>query len=165
MIRRLALPRGWTRSRLALGATAAMALGLALAPGDLAPASLRAAAAASAIGAVALLARAGMAQPAAARRLTVVSRQALSRDAGIALLEVDGRPMLVGYGGGSVQLLYVAPPARAGEAQRLKRDQQRAKAQPDEAGPERAGGMGERRLPTRSGGEPSALPCRSEAQT
>jgi flagellar protein FliO/FliZ len=101
----------WTRPRLALGGAAALALALALAPGDMAPVSLRAAAAACAIGAAALLARGGLAQPAAARRLLVISRQALSREAGVALIEVDGRPLLIGYGGGAVQLLAPAAPA------------------------------------------------------
>jgi flagellar protein FliO/FliZ len=115
VIRWLALPRGWTRARTALAVASAMALCLALAPGELAPASLRAGAAAAAIGALALLARARLARPADARRLTLVSRQALSREAGVALLEVDGRPMLVGYGGGAVQLLEAVHPINMGE--------------------------------------------------
>lgn len=109
MIPRLLALRGPARSRLALAAAAAAALGLAFAPGDLAPASLRAGAAVCLIGAAAILARGPVARPAAARRLAVISRQALSRDAGVALLEVDGRAVLVGFGGGAVQLLESGP--------------------------------------------------------
>lgn len=106
MIHRLALPRGWTLSRLALGGAALLGLGLALAPGELAPPSVRALAAASAIAAGALLARARLVQPASERRLAVVARHALSREAGVALVEVDGRALLIGWGGGPVQLLH-----------------------------------------------------------
>ena len=97
--------RGCTRAQAALGTAAGVALVLALAPAELAPPSVRAAAAACALGAAAVLARARLAQPATARRLTVVSRQALSREAGLALVEVDGRSLLIGYGAGPVQLL------------------------------------------------------------
>jgi flagellar protein FliO/FliZ len=110
VIRRLAPPPPWTRSRLGLGALAAVALGLALAPAALAPTPLRAAAAACAIGAAALVARGGLSPASAACRLTIVSRQALARDAGVALVEVDGRSVLLGFGGGAVQLLDVLPP-------------------------------------------------------
>jgi hypothetical protein len=117
VIPRLSLLRTAGRARLALGAAAGLALALAFAPGELAPVSLRAAAAACAIGAAALWARSGLAQPAAASRLALVSRQALSREAGVVLLEVDGRPVLIGFGAGGVQLLEAgtrpasAPPA------------------------------------------------------
>jgi len=114
-MRKLSLPGGWTRSRLTLGAAAALALALALAPGELAPISLRAGAAACAIGAAAILAWGCPDNTAVARRLTIVSRQALSRDAGVALLQVDGRTVLVGYGG-AVRLLEPRSPA-AGAAE------------------------------------------------
>lgn len=107
---RLALPPGTARSRLALGSAAAVALVLALSPGDLAPASLRAAAAAGAVGAAALLARGGTSRKGGPDRLAVVSRQLLSREAGVALLEVDGRPILVGFAGAGVQLLRAEAP-------------------------------------------------------
>jgi flagellar protein FliO/FliZ len=104
--RAAALLHGWRRSRAALGGAAALALVIALAPGELAPPSVRAAAAACAIGAAGFLARTRLAQPATAHRLAVLSRQALSREAGLALVEVDGRALLIGYGGGPVQLLH-----------------------------------------------------------
>lgn len=93
------------RGKLALAGVAAIALALALAPGPVAPASLRALAALALIGAAVLLARGRLAQPAAARRLAVVARQPLSRDAGVALVEVDGRAVLVGFGPSGVRLL------------------------------------------------------------
>ena len=109
MIGRLPLLRGRTRWRVALGAAAALGLLLALAPAELAPSALRAGAAACAIAAAAALARAGPARPATARRLTVVARQALSREAGVALVEVDGRAVLIGFGGGPVRCLQAGP--------------------------------------------------------
>jgi flagellar protein FliO/FliZ len=109
----LALPRP-TRARLALWSAAALGLLVALAPGELAPASLRAAAAAAALGAAGLLARAGVRPTAAGRRLALVSRQALSREAGVALLEVDGRPVLVGFAAAGVQLLQPCSEPTAG---------------------------------------------------
>lgn len=101
---RFALPSGRARPMLAMGATAALTTVLALAPGDLAPTALRAAAAACGIGVAAFLAYRALGSPAEARRLTLVSRLALSREAGVALLEVDGRTMLLGYGA-PVQIL------------------------------------------------------------
>lgn len=109
MIRRVTLARGRSR-RLALGGIAVLALVVALVPGEAAPVPVRAAAAACAIGAAALLARGGLGPRDAARRLTVISRQALSRDTGVALLEIDGRAVVIGFGGGAVHLLDVPPP-------------------------------------------------------
>ncbi len=88
-----------------LGGGALVGLALALAPGELAPASLRAAAAACAVGAAALLAHRARSHSAPAQRLALLARQPLSRDAGVALVELDGRPLLVGFGPGGVQLL------------------------------------------------------------
>jgi flagellar protein FliO/FliZ len=99
-----------------LGVAAAAGLALALAPGDLAPASLRAAAVACALGAAALLARRARSPSAHARRLALLSRQPLSRDAGVALVELDGRPLLVGFGPGGVQLLQAGAAAEPGQA-------------------------------------------------
>lgn len=94
--------------RLALAGGVALALGLALAPGAWIRSSLRGVAAACAIGGAALLARTGAAAGAPGRRLVVVARQALSREVGVALLELDGRPVLIGYGAGGVQVLEPA---------------------------------------------------------
>jgi flagellar protein FliO/FliZ len=101
------------RGRLALCGVAALALLLALAPGQLAPASLRAVAAVTVLGAAVVLLRSRLSAPAAARRLAVVARQALSREAGVALLEVDGRAVLVGFGASGVRLLSPHGPAPA----------------------------------------------------
>lgn len=110
---RLALPPD-ARTRLALAGGVLLALGLALAPEAWASTSLRAAAAASAVGGAALLARTGRARTAPASRLTVVARQALTREVGVALLEIDGRPVLVGFGGAGVQLLSERSPVARG---------------------------------------------------
>jgi flagellar protein FliO/FliZ len=88
-----------------LAGGAAVCLALALAPGELAPASIRAAAAACAVGTAALLARRTRRASAPTRRLALLSREPLSRDAGVALVELDGRPLLLGFGPGGVQLL------------------------------------------------------------
>jgi flagellar protein FliO/FliZ len=101
------------RRKLACAAVAVLALALALAPGSLAPASLRGLAATAALGLAALLARGRLAGPETVRRLAVVSRQPLSRDAGVALVEVDGRALLVGFGASGVRLLAGPPGAAA----------------------------------------------------
>jgi flagellar protein FliO/FliZ len=97
------------RARLALAGGVLLSLGLALAPGAWASSSLRAAAAAFAVAAAALLARSAGRRSAPGARLSVLARQALSREVGVALLELDGRVVLVGFGAGGVQLLE--PPA------------------------------------------------------
>lgn len=101
--------------KLALAGVVAIAITLALAPGQVAPGALRALAALTAVGAAVLLARSRLAQPAAARRLAVVARQTLSRDAGVALLEVDGRAVLVGFGASGVRLLAPHGPGPVNE--------------------------------------------------
>ena len=53
------------------------------------------------------------ATPAAAPILAVVSRASLARDAGVALVEIGGRRLLVGYGSAGVHLLADAPAAPA----------------------------------------------------
>lgn len=103
---RLALPLPALGLPALLGGGAAVGLALALSPGELAPASLRAAAAACAVGAAALLARRARSASAPVRRLALLSRQPLSRDAGVALVELDGRPLLLGFGSGGVRLLW-----------------------------------------------------------
>nr|WP_242347014.1 flagellar biosynthetic protein FliO [Anaeromyxobacter sp. SG22] len=83
----------------ALAATA-----LAFAPGGLGPVAARAGLVAAALWAAAVLAR-RRAAPAPAPALAIVSRASLARDAGGALVEVDGRRLVVGYGSAGVQLL------------------------------------------------------------
>lgn len=95
-------PRG---RAVLLGIGAAAALLLALAPGDLAPAAVRAATAVGGIGALVALSRSRRrgGQPAAA--VAVVETRALGREAGVAVLRVDGRRLLVGFGPAGVRLL------------------------------------------------------------
>jgi len=104
------------RSALAVaGATLAVA-GVAFAPGGLGPVAARAGLVVAALGAAALVARRRSA-PAAAPLLAIVSRTSLSRDTGLALVEVGGRRLLVGYGAAGVQLLadaQAAPAKRSG---------------------------------------------------
>jgi len=107
------LARARSRGKLALAGVGALALALALAPGQSAPASLRALAAVAVVGAALLLVRGRLGAPAAAPRLAVVARQALSRDTGVALLEVDGRAVLVGFGASGVRLLAPHGPTPA----------------------------------------------------
>jgi flagellar protein FliO/FliZ len=85
---------------------AAAVLGLALiaaAPAPLAGVAARAALAAAAVGAAAWLVRrrADQAPP----PLVLVGRVTLAREAGLALVEVDGRRLLVGFGAGGTALL------------------------------------------------------------
>ncbi len=109
-IPRLVLHPG-ARARLALAGGALLLLGLALAPGGWASGPLRAAAAVGALAAAAVLARQCRTGRTSADpgRLALVARQALSRDVGVALLEIDGRAVLVGFGAGGVRLLAPAP--------------------------------------------------------
>jgi flagellar protein FliO/FliZ len=93
----LAAPAVRPRLRVLLWAAAAAGLALAVAPGAI-PASLRAGAAACGLGAAALLLPAAR-RVASTPRLVPVDLQPLSCEAGVALLEVDGRPVLVGFGG------------------------------------------------------------------
>lgn len=94
-------PRG--RVAIAVAAVPAAAL-LALSPGGLPPVAARAGLAAAAIAALAALVR-GRGRPAAAPRLAVVSRQALASDAGLVVVEAEGRRLLVGYARGGVSLV------------------------------------------------------------
>jgi hypothetical protein len=90
---------------LALAAAGAVACGgLALLPGESGPAAARAGLVAVILGAAAALVRgrtAGVPPP----RLRVVARAALARDASAVLVELDGRPMLLGVGRDGVRLL------------------------------------------------------------
>jgi flagellar protein FliO/FliZ len=111
----IAGPAGGRRRTAFAIAGAALALALAgvtFAPGGLGPVAARAGLVAAALGAAAVIAR-RRAAPAAAPLLAIVSRAALARDAGIALVEVGGRRLLVGYGSTGVQLLADAPASAA----------------------------------------------------
>jgi flagellar protein FliO/FliZ len=113
VIARLARAARLPRSTAALLALAAIAVALPFAGGDLAPAAARAALCAAAIGAalVALRRRPdASARVADAPRVTVVARATLGREASVALLEVEGRRVLVGFGAGAVSLLSELPP-------------------------------------------------------
>jgi flagellar protein FliO/FliZ len=97
------------RGRAVAVAAAALALAcVAFAPGGLGPVAARAGLVAAALGAAALVAR-RRAAPRAAPELAIVSRAALAREAGVALVEVGGRRLLVGWGSAGVQLLADAP--------------------------------------------------------
>jgi flagellar protein FliO/FliZ len=91
-----------------LVALAVVAAALPLAGGDLAQTAARAAIGAAAIGA-ALLAvrrrRGARAGAAPAPEIAVVARAALGQNASLALVEVAGRRVLVGFGGGAVSLV------------------------------------------------------------
>ncbi len=100
------------RSALAVAVAALALAGVAFAPGGLGPVAARAALVGAALGAAALVAR-RRATPAAAPILAVVSRASLARDAGVALVEIGGRRLLVGYGSAGVHLLADAPAAPA----------------------------------------------------
>jgi flagellar protein FliO/FliZ len=93
------------RARAALlGLAPVAAIGLALAPGRLAPAAARAALLAAAMGAALVLVRRG-ARPAPAAPLAVVARAPLASGVGVALVEADGRRFLVGIGRDGVSLV------------------------------------------------------------
>jgi len=94
-------PRG--RAAIAVAAIPATAL-LALSQGGLAATAARACLAAAAIAAAAALVR-RRGRSAAAPALAIAARAPLGGDAGLALVEADGRRMLVGYGGGGVSLV------------------------------------------------------------
>jgi hypothetical protein len=96
---------GRRRRTALLAAGAAGAVALAAAPGDLAPGAVRAALAVLAVAAVAALVRGARPEAPAAQRLSVVSARALARDAGVALVVVDGRELVVGFGAAGVRLV------------------------------------------------------------
>ena len=95
-------PRG---RAAALGIGAAAALLLALAPGDLAPIAARAAVVVGGLGALVALARTRSRRGPPAGALSVLEARPLGREAGLAIVEVGGRRMLVGFGSTGVQLL------------------------------------------------------------
>jgi hypothetical protein len=103
-----ALARRW--AGLA-GLGAALLLALALAPGGLAPVAARAALAAAGVAIAAAVLRRAAAVRAAPARLVIVARHPLGRDTGVALAELDGRPLLLGFGAGGVRLLSLEPAA------------------------------------------------------
>jgi flagellar protein FliO/FliZ len=115
------LPRASRSARLALGSAAVVGLAVAAAPGELVPSPARVVGAAWAAGAAALAARRGFLRPAGRRRLAVVARMGLGREAGVALIELDGRPLLLGFGSSGVCVLRACveeegpPPAAAPE--------------------------------------------------
>jgi flagellar protein FliO/FliZ len=100
------------RSAVAVAGATLVLAGVGSVPGGLGPAAARAGLVAAALGAAALVARRRSA-PAAAPLLAIVSRTSLSRDTGLALVEVGGRRLLVGYGSAGVQLLSDAQAASA----------------------------------------------------
>lgn len=104
---------------LALAATAAAAAGLAVfGPGDLGPVAARGLLAVAGLGAMAALARRRPRTRERTPRLAVLERATLGRDGGVALLEADGRRMLVGFGPEGARLLAdlgASPTPRAAE--------------------------------------------------
>jgi hypothetical protein len=78
--------------------------GLALLPGESGPVAARAGLVALALGTAVALVR-GRPAGAPPPRLRVVARAALARDASAVLVELDGRPMLLGVGRDGVRLL------------------------------------------------------------
>jgi flagellar protein FliO/FliZ len=89
-------------------ALAAALLALALAPvGGLAGGAARAL---SLLGALGLAAAALRRQPSAGRILAVAARHPLGRDCGLAVVELPGRRVLVGWGAAGVALLADLPP-------------------------------------------------------
>lgn len=96
----------WPRA-LPVALLVAGALGcgvLALLPGEAGPIAARAGLVALGLGAVFVLARRRSGE-APQPRLRVLARAALARDATAVLVELDGRPMLLGVGRDGVRLL------------------------------------------------------------
>jgi flagellar protein FliO/FliZ len=106
----LRLP-GSPRQRLLLAACVAAAVLtlLSTAQAGLAPAAARAALAVAALAAAPALLRRRARPAGAASPLRVVAREPLGRDAGVALVEVDGRRLLVGFGPHGVRALALRP--------------------------------------------------------
>ncbi|HTN52010.1 MAG TPA: flagellar biosynthetic protein FliO [Anaeromyxobacter sp.] len=92
------------RRPLLLAAAGGGLLLLAVLPGGLAAAAARAGLLAAALGVAAVLAR-RWARPPAPGPLRVLAREPLGREAGLLLLEADGRRLLVGFGAGGVRVL------------------------------------------------------------
>jgi hypothetical protein len=105
---------GGARRAAALAGAAALGLAAAtLSAGDLAPAAARGALAVAALGGLAALVRRAPARARAAEPLAVLARTRLGRDAGLVLVEADGRRLLVGHGEGGVRLVAdLGSPAR-----------------------------------------------------
>jgi Flagellar biosynthesis protein, FliO len=95
-------PRGATLALAGLGALACGAL--ALLPGEAGPVAARAGLLTLGLGVAALLVRRRAAE-APPPRLRVVARATLARDASAVLVELDGRPVLLGVGRDGVRLL------------------------------------------------------------
>lgn len=85
-------------------AAAAACAALALLPGEFGPLAARAGLLSLGLGAALLLLRRRAVEP-AAPRLRVLSRAGLARDASVVLVELDGRPLLLGVGRDGVRLL------------------------------------------------------------
>jgi flagellar biogenesis protein FliO len=92
------------RRPLLLAAAGGGLLLLAVLPGSLAAAAARTGLVVAALGVAAVLARRSARQPAPGP-LRVLAREPLGREAGLLLLEADGRRLLVGVGPGGVRLL------------------------------------------------------------
>jgi flagellar protein FliO/FliZ len=104
-----------------LAALVVVAAALPLAGGELAPTAARAALGAAAIGAALFaIRRRARAGAAPAPEIDVVARAALGRDASLALVEVAGRRVLVGFGGGAVSLVAELGEPRSPERSRLE---------------------------------------------
>ncbi len=100
---RIAASTAVGRGALALGAAAAALV--ALSPGDLAPVAARAALAAGGIFAAAALVRRRAGDASRLAPLTVVARAPLAQGAGVAVVEADGRRLLVSFGRDGARLL------------------------------------------------------------
>lgn len=89
-----------------VGAAGLVAAGaLAAAGSDAATTALRALAVVAVFGLGAALLRRRRAGPGAPVAVSIVERHGLSRDAGLALVSVDGRRLLVGYGPAGVAIV------------------------------------------------------------
>ena len=116
--------RAWPslRPAWALGAAGTAVAVLALLPGELGALAARAGLATVTIGALALLARRWRSGPREAPTLQLHARLGLGRSGSVALLEVDGRRFLVGFGDGAPALLAeLAPASGTGRATQLLR--------------------------------------------
>ncbi len=98
---------GTPRQRLLAGAALAAVLLALLSPrpAGLAPAAARAALAVAAFAAAPALLRRRARPAGAASPLLVLAREPLGRDVGVALIEADGRRVLVGFGPHGVRAL------------------------------------------------------------
>jgi flagellar protein FliO/FliZ len=105
--RTVGLSRARPRRAILLLAAAGAAAVVLAAPGAIGPAAARAALAVAGLGAaVVLLGRRRLGdRAAAAPELAVLGRAALGKDTGVALVEVGGRRLLLGFGPGGVMLL------------------------------------------------------------